>query len=123
MWPTSPTTSVVVDKDGLTISYPESQFFNEPKSDRMVLHFGALPFFSLNTKSFADGKVSFPGLDVELSGNVMDEGRLVVDFSKRNKLHGAWFYRVTIEFPKTLQTPTLRVAVKKTAAPVCPLYV
>lgn len=90
----------------------------------MTLHIGALPFRQLDATSFEGHKARLPGLDVRLSGSVVEEGSQVLDFNKDTHLHGAPFYRLSYTFPSSLREtePTLVVGFAKTKPPVYDLH-
>ena len=63
---------------------------------------------------------SLPGLNVRLSGNVVEKGERSVKFSAATRLHGAYYYDLTYTFPQSLREggdPTLLISVKKTEPP------
>jgi hypothetical protein len=80
----------------------------------------------LDKQSFANNTARLPGLDIRLSGNVVDSGRRSFTFAKDQKLHGSWYYRLTYDFDGVDlndEEPELRIEVETTDPPRYPLQV
>lgn len=123
VWPDSACAAVVPTESSLTIAYRRSSHFSGSElPTKISLHIGYIPFHQLTTASFSSNRESLPGLDVELTGNVVESGRRSLTFDKSHSLHGARYYRLTYEFgPELYETedgPTLYLGFKKTKPPV-----
>ncbi|ORY25543.1 hypothetical protein BCR39DRAFT_543951 [Naematelia encephala] len=126
VWPSTSCASIVASSDSLTISYPKSLDFPSSaiESNEMELHISALPFLQLDGDSFGSDSHSLPGLDVELSGNVVQQGSRTLEFNHDTQCWGRWFYRLKYTFPDSLRengsVPTMIVHWKRTTPPVYP---
>lgn len=107
--------------ESLSIRYEKPvDFPGSPQANEISLRVGCLPFVQLDQGFLADGKASLPGLDIHLTGSIVEQGVRSVAFSKATKLHGAFFYEVKYKFPESLREagqPELVIGVKKTTPP------
>jgi hypothetical protein len=116
----------VATQNNLSISYPPSQdFSNGTLSNMIQLSISSIPDFQLSNSSFT-GKTSLPGLDVTLSGNVVDQGKKSLSFTGA-QINGFYVYNLTHSFDSSLrdngEVPTLVVEFEKTTPPEYQLYV
>jgi hypothetical protein len=121
VYPESACAAITATADALTVKLPKpTDFPNSPSADRVTLHIGALPFMQLNKRSFEGHRASLPGLDVRLSGNIVEQGTQTLEFNKDTTMHGAPYYRLSYAFPASLreEEPTLVVGVTRTKPPV-----
>lgn len=113
---------MVATSDSLTIRYLKpTDFIDSPTSDRIAIRIGCLPDMQLGHDFLKDGTASLPGLDIHLTGNVVESCQPIITFSLKQKLHGAFFYEVVYQFPSSLREkgdPTLVIGVRKTEPPV-----
>lgn len=75
----------------------------------------------LDKNTFSDHKASLPGLEIELRGNVVEQGAQTFGFKASNKLHGAFYYELRYTFSDQLAeqaVPEFVVDFRKTAPPV-----
>ncbi|ORX41089.1 hypothetical protein BD324DRAFT_678482 [Kockovaella imperatae] len=126
-WPTSPSCSIVATPSNLTIRYPPSQDWpNSTVSTAISLLLSPLPDWQLGTGSFnnSDHSASFPGLNVSLSGNAVDQGQRILEFTG-DEINGFRYYNLTYDFAGGVgnEVPELVVAFTKTTPPQIDLYV
>ncbi|RSH80873.1 hypothetical protein EHS25_007042 [Saitozyma podzolica] len=125
VWPDNACCSMVATSNSLTIVYKRPiDFPDGPRGDKVSLRIGCLPFLQLDGQSFAENRQSLPGLDVSLSGSIVDHGTRSLTFSKAQKIHGAYYYDLSYSFASELRgrcDPTLVISVKKTTPPSYPL--
>lgn len=125
VWPDNACCSMVATSNSLTIVYKRPiDFPDGPKGDKVSLRIGCLPFLQLDGQSFAEGQQSLPGLDVLLSGSIVEHGTRSLTFSKPQKIHGAYYYDLSYSFPSELRgrcDPTLVISFEKTTPPSYPL--
>lgn len=129
MWPTNSCCEMKVSPTSLTIAYPKPKQFPlaaHNSATTMTLHIGCLPFLQLNGDSFTTGTTSLPGLDITLSGNVAEKAKRTLSFDKSHKLHGAWHYRLILDFASVAdmcsrdEVPVLTIGLQKTQPPPSP---
>ena len=91
----------------------------------MQLSISALPDFQLSPFSFENGQASLPGLDVMLSGNVVERGNRTLTFTG-DDINGFLYYNLTYSWEGTSlsgEIPELVVGITKTASPSYQLIV
>jgi hypothetical protein len=112
---------MVATQDSLTVRYlPPSDFPDSPTSNRIAIRIGCIPDVHLGHDFLQDGTASLPGLDLRISGNVVENSKRTISFSLKQKLHGAFYYEIVYTFPPSLRdsdVPTLVISVKKTDPP------
>lgn len=123
VWPENGACNITATPTSLSVAYKKPVDYEpstSPQAGRITLHIGCLPFMQLDKTTFANHATSLPGLDVHISGNVVEHGKQVFEFTKDTNMHGAPFYRLSYEFPSSLrqtEDPTLVVNFVKTKAP------
>lgn len=129
MWPTNSCCRIEAKADSLSIAYPKPHHFpaaSHNSSTQIILHIGCLPFFQLNGDSFIGEKEILPGLELTFGGNVAAKSKRTLTFDKSHKLHGAWHYRLVLDFAHESdmasreEEPVLVLGLKKTQPPASP---
>ena len=118
---------MVATPSNLTIRYvPSQDFANATTSTSMTVVISPIPDHQFGTGSFnnSDHSESLPGLDVSLSGNVIDQGSLNLAYTG-DAINGFNYYNLTVEFAGALgdEVPELVLGFKKTTPPTYNLYV
>jgi hypothetical protein len=113
---------MVASPESLTITYPKPiDFASSPSSKQVRLHIGALPFLQLNTKSFDSNSESLPGLDLQLSGNIVERGQRSLRFGSETRTHGVYHYVLQYDWQGDIGVPELVISFKKQTPPQYPL--
>lgn len=122
VWPEIAACEIIASSNSLAVKYKTPfDFPDSPQATRITLHIGCLPFMQLDQTAFASNAASLPGLDVRLSGNVVEKGTQEFTFDKHHFNHGSAFYKLSYAFPANLreaEEPTLVVNFTKTKPPV-----
>ncbi|WWD16288.1 hypothetical protein CI109_100714 [Kwoniella shandongensis] len=126
-YPSNPSCEIVASSTNLTIRYvPTVDWPNSTVSNAIQLSISSLPNFQLNKGAFANGQASLPGLDVSLSGNVVDQGTFSLTFTG-DAINSFEYYNLTYSFPSSLSqgnyVPELVVGFTKTTPPSYDLFV
>ncbi|KAK8869446.1 hypothetical protein IAR55_000010 [Kwoniella newhampshirensis] len=126
-YPSNPSCEIVASSSNLTIRYvPSSDWPNGIVSNSIQLSISSLPDFQLNKGAFADGTASLPGLDVALSGNVVEQGNMSISFTG-DGINSFQYYNLTYTIPSPLlegeDVPELVVGFTKTNPPTYQLFV
>lgn len=64
-----------------------------------------------------------PGLDIELTGNIVDTGHKTLEFSQSTKRWDSWYYRLKYTFPDAVGAdivPELVISLRKVTPPDYP---
>jgi hypothetical protein len=94
-------------------------------SNQIQLSISSLPDFQLDKGAFKDNSETLPGLEVDISGNVVDSGNKTLTYTNAD-INGFVYYNLTYTFdPAEMQedTPELIVSFTKTTPPQYSLYV
>jgi hypothetical protein len=119
-YPTNPSCSIIATSSNLTIRYPPSlDYPNITTSNSLQLSIASQPDFQLGKTAFSNHTASLPGLDVTLSGNVVEQGNRSLTYGAT--INDLYYYNLTYTFPGNLQSgaavPELVISWKKTAPP------
>lgn len=122
VWPENAACDITATPSSLAVTCKKPvDFPDSPQANQITLHIGCLPFMQLDQRTFDDHAASLPGLDVRLSGNVVERGIQSFSFTKDTNNHGAAFYKLIYAFPASLRNeedPALVINFVKTKPPV-----
>lgn len=92
----------------------------------MQLSISSIPDFQLGPDAFSNGQASLPGLDVVLSGNVVEQGNRSLTYTGA-MINSFYYYNLTYTIPSDLMdggdVPELVITFTKTSPPSYDLYV
>jgi hypothetical protein len=119
-YPTNPSCSIIATSSNLTIRYPPSlDYPNITTSNSLQLSIASQPDFQLAKTAFSNHTASLPGLEVTLSGNVVEQGNRSLAYGAT--INDLYYYNLTYTFPGSLRSagtvPQLVISWKKTAPP------
>ncbi|WVQ84278.1 hypothetical protein IAT38_006430 [Cryptococcus sp. DSM 104549] len=126
-YPTNPSCEIIASSSNLTIRYPPSTSWPiSTTSNLFELSISTFPNYQLNNGSFVDGRASLPGLDVGISGNVFNGGKMTLEFDG-SQINGFYYYNLTYAVPEELlagdEVLELVVSFTKTSPPEYDLFV